>query len=761
MLRKTLRIVLLSCAFQESCSTPAVPKSIAAIPLEKPGSKELNTSATLVKDTEAKQWPHLKRHVGQLLLANSDTQVLLPAAPPLSAGQSYFPLVSKVYRRQGKDWIAIPSLPNLEIKISGKSNEPLQLVGQDIVQDAGIITVHAFFKEPAGTAADTQLVLNILPDQARIDAKLINSSNKLPWTLRIGRGLTEDHTIPYKGSLVAGLTSSLLPHAMSVVGDQAFSFRQDDSFNYLDAPAGSPGFKILLARDALLKQAELVQTLSACYPAQKTCKSTLTNTRVWNLTAPASKAGESTLWQAAMIYTKQGSFRSLIPIREGETLDVPVTGKERLDLLYTDATGVLAKIPLLNKSPPAVSLPPMKKGSLVLNLTPGEPSFIEIKNAALNNGPSLHAWVSESDQILLSPNTLLESHWPMTLALPAGDYHVLAYNGYQVFCDQKITILEGRKSALACSTLSESSHYSARASISADRSTIRDEQIEASGIRVITNSDSSGNKDPKRVDIPMLAAYDSELGLSMRAFPVTPETIKAWNAYLSEKPDRSTLPHFSEFIRSRDAIASLVLDCPPPGFQLAEYNWIAQSLKPDVLEIFGCQQPEQAQDLLQIANRLQQKQNKAVRLAAASFSGSLFGSQVPGIYLPRFKRVGKIDSAMALEDLLQGHYTLGYRTELIVPEVISTDTKMQLGIRRSDLQRRSVVARVYDQDERLSEEHVELGESFESKVSVSLHLKPTSRWIRVEILSLENGTQDAGPLFTLATSNFFGLDDKL
>lgn len=758
-----IKMLFFSCLLIASCSTATGPKTGPSPVQEKTAVKDKNSLATLVKTDEAKQFPHLKRHVGQLLIANGDTQVLLPAAPPLSTGQSYFALLSKVYQRGGREWLEIPWLPSLEIKMLSKSSEPLQLIGQDIVQDAGNVTIHAFFRQQNSGAADAQLVLNIIPNQARIDVKVI-SKVRVPWTLRIGRGLGEDHSIPYKGNLVAGLTSSLLPHAVSIVGDQPFEYKQDDSYSYLEASPGGSGFKILVARDALLKQAELVQELTGGYQSAAAGKTARISKGVISkrkISAPAAKAGEKGLWQAAMIYTKAGAFRSLIPIREGETLEIPLLGKEKMDVLYADAEGVLQKkaFPLKASSP--LLLPPMKKGSLELNLNPAKPTFVEIQNAVQRNAKSLHAWVDDPNKILLSPNTMLQSKWPLSMPLPAGDYQLRIYDGYQIYCDQRITILGDRKTTSDCAEPKDGPNYSVRASVSVDRAAVPDDQIAASGIRVVTSSEKPKSADNNLIEIPMLAAYDSELGLSMRAFPINEETEKSWNLLLRDKPDRSTLTHFHDFIREKDPKAGLVLDCPPPGFQLAEYNWIVQSIKPDVLEVFGCQQPELSQDLLQVANRLQAKQNKPVRLAAASFMGSLFGSRVPSIYLPRFKRSAKIDAAQAIEDLREGRYTLGFRTELSVPEVNSNDNKIALVIRSSDAKRRQLLVRIYDQDEKLNEESFNTADDLENEISVNLRLKSTSRWLRVEVLTRENAAQEDGPLFTLATSNFFGLDGKL
>ncbi|RYZ57337.1 MAG: hypothetical protein EOP07_10205 [Proteobacteria bacterium] len=102
-----------------------------------------------------------------------------------------------------------------------------------------------------------------------------------------------------------------------------------------------------------------------------------------------------------------------------------------------------------------------------------------------------------------------------------------------------------------------------------------------------------------------------------------------------------------------------------------------------------------------------------------------------------------------------------HRFELSVPEVSSSDNKIALVVRSSDAKRRKLLVRIYDQDEKLNEESFNTGDELENEISVNLRLKSTSRWLRVEVLTRENAAQEDGPLFTLATSNFFGLDGKL
>ncbi|MBC7660859.1 MAG: hypothetical protein H7249_14270 [Chitinophagaceae bacterium] len=759
MLRKTqtLRLVAILWGLSVSCTTssPLVkPINSPKVQVETVTDKTL--FAVLVKDGEAKKWPHLTRHIGQLLLANSDTQVLLPAAPPLSTGQTFFALTSKVYQRHDKEWLEIPWLPTLEIHLAAKNGEPLQLIGQDIVGDKGEVSIHAFFRAAAMGAADARLIITLMPDQSRVDVKVIGSNGNVPWGLRIGRGVAEDFPIPIKRDQVAGLTSSLLPHAVSIIGNMPFSAKQDDRFTYLEAAPLGSGFKMLLARDSLMKQADLLQSLLPCYSTSEKSPAGLCSpgklpTHTFKLTAPPPKPGEDRQWQNIFLYTNKGSFRSLIPIREGETLELPLSSKH-MEVLYADSEGVLQKKEIPETG--GLWLPSLKKAWLHVAMSDSTARYVELRNAGQTKGKSLDAWTN--DKILLSPNTLLQTTWPLDMSLPSGDYHIRIYDGYQIACDQRFALLAGRKTALECPKVKNDPRFSARASISVDRAAIPDSLIVASGLRVLTSSEKSAHT--SLVEVPTLAVYDSVLGLSMRAFPATDALEKTWTTAVTDRPERATLHHFSEFVRGHDKDIKLVLDCPPPGFQIAEYKWIVQNIRPDVLEVFGCQQPELSDELLRVANALQSQQDKPVRLAAASFSGSLTGSRVPALYLPRFKKESKIDTKMAIDDLKEGRYTLGFRTELVVPPVRMNDAQVKILVRSTDLNHQDVIVRVYDQDEKLNEEHFTLGEGVETDLNVSLRLKRASRFLRIELLGRDKIGSEAGPLFTLATSNFFGLD---
>lgn len=765
MIARLLALLLLY-----SCSSAPLPKAPEP-PLAPAGKVIVDAKVAvtrLVKAEEAREWPHLKRHVGQLLLTSKNLQVLIPPAPPLVSEQQYFPLISKVYRLVDKEWVALPYFPNLEINMQNAKGEALQLIGQDINPESDAITF--FFRRAKSGSEDARLLVNLLSNQGRVDVKVSSRDPLVHYNLRLSKGIAEDHTIPLTPKTIAGITTALLPEAFSVIGYKPFYYSPSDTAHILIAEPKNPGFSILLNREALLFQPDLLHSLTACYAASEkspTVCDSVQNPKsgkvktTWRLEAAKLKKGEQAIWQSAMIYNKQGSFRALIPIREGESLDVPLSfnANTKWEMLTSDAQDMLQKSELPQKQVPVLSLPKINKGTLIIKSKKDSARYIEVKNSIQKNGKSLLAWVSDQQNYVLSPNVLLQSKWPFKLPLPAGDYTVKIYDGFRILCEQRITILKGKRFTIDCNEPPMVPAFSIRASISVDKSTIAAPLIKASGITVITSSDKA--KSRSITQIPVIAAYDSQLGLSIRAFPSTIELQDGWNGMIKSSPDRSTLSFFADYVRNHSKGATLVLDCPSPGFQIQEYQWIAQHIKPDVLEVFGCQDPSTERQLLETAQKLQAQVNTPVRLAAASFSDSFYGTRVPAIYIPRYKhfsvvhKTSSVDPKLILKDLQSGEYTLGFRTEMSVPRAAFEDRALSLTLKTSDPVPRKVIVRIHDQESRLSEIET-LQEGKTATITVPLSLREGSKFLRVEVLGRDT-LEDA--YITLATSNYFRLDD--
>lgn len=743
-----------SCATQKELTTPQSSEKTLTPAAPSPAEKPF---AVLVNTNQSRQFPHLQRHLGQILLANSSNHVLLPVVPPLNSSQSYFPLLTKIYRRDQQNWNAIQWLPRVEINLKGKNGSDLQLIGQDIGQDGPDTVVQSFFRGDNG--AEAHVLFTLSADEG-LEIRVVPLKDKISWKLRVSRGLGEEHLIPLDKDHVAGLTTSLLPDVMSLVGEQPFASQQDTSFTYLasSTDGSASAFRILFDRNAVLHQAELLQNLIPCYGKAKKspCGENPGASPAWALSLAAADS-DTKLWQQVLFYSKQGSFRALLPIREGETLLVPVSKK--LDLFIPDEEGALKPL-LLPKKGNKIAIPAMKRGTLSLDSKNQKPSFVEIRDAVRTRGRALASWLPIRPQDLLSPHTFLQSAWPLTTQLPSGDYDIQVFNGTSVLCQQRITIRPGKRYSLDCSDDVSGPAFSPRASLSLDSSLLSPEFISAARIQVATsNSPGSRAGSDLLFEIPSIDVYDADVGLSLRAFPATEEIRKAWENYKKERNEPPGLNAFVDFVRSHDKNLDIVLDCPAAGFQLSEYRWITLSLKPDIIEVFGCQQPELASELLQVAHRLQQKTNKPVRLAAASFFRSFFQSQIPAIYLSRFRPEAdpQKNFQRVLQDIQGGQYTLGLRTEILIESPANSST-VRLRIRSYDGYQEAARLRVYDQDDMLIEKPVQLEKDSETNFAVEVPLRPTSRWLRFELLGKENGYVAEEGFLPLATSNFLSLD---
>lgn len=753
-------LFILALVVSESCTTPKElssnsPNETAAV---SPPSTSGKPYAVLVNTGQSRQFPHLQRHLGQILFANSQNHVLLPVVPPLTSPQPYFPLLTKIYRRDQQGWTASQWLPRIEINLKAKTGNDLQLIGQDITQDSADIVVQSFFRGDNG--AEAHVLFKLSGEQGRADVRVVALKEKISWRLRISRGLGEEHLVPLDKDHVAGLTVSLLPEVLSLIGDQPFFQQQDATFSYLSGTGDGSGgsFKILFDRDAVGQQAELLQTLIPCYGKGKKppCGESGGASPNWALSLPAAE-GDTKLWQQVLFYSKQGSFRGLLPIREGETLQLPIS--KRVDLYIPDEEGALKPL-VLPKKGSKVQIPALKRGTLSLDSKSKKPAFVEIRDAVRTRGRALASWLPIRAQDLLSPHTFLQSNWPLTTPLPSGDYDIQVFNGTSVLCQQRITIRPGKRYSIDCSDDSSRSGFSPRASLSLDSSALSPEFISAAEIQVATsNAPGSKARSDLLLEIPSIDVYDADVGVSLRAFPASEEIRKAWDSYRKDRIEPPGLNAFVEFVRSHDKTLDIVLDCPAPGFQLSEYRWITLSLRPDIIEVFGCQQPEQAAELLQVAHRLQQKSEKPVRLAAASYFRSFFQSQIPAIYLSRFRPEpdARKNFQRVLQDIQSGNYTLGLRTEILLDSAPSASL-IRLRIRSYDSYQSAARLRIYDQDEMLLEKPVTLAKDGETEFAVEVPLRPTSRWLRFELLGKEDGLQAEETFLPLATSNFLSLD---
>lgn len=781
-----------ACASQETLQSRVESSAPLELATETPPAKSY---AQLITPQTTQRFQHLRKHQGQLLLARENLQLIFSGIPPISSHAAFSPLFAKAYRLTHKTWSAQPWLPIPELALRTPEGERLSLVGQDLENVQGHFRLVSIFR---AARAEARVYLSFVAQGSALEVEIDSVNGKeLLWDIRFGSGLGEEHPIPYEGDRLAGLTIALLPDVSSIVSSVALKAEREDAISTA-SPSARGGFYVLLDRQALGQQARLVERALSCY-APLSAPETQSESQAdsleclraawapgpqWTVQLPAKTPvrGEKRLMQALYVHTKEGSFRSVLPLFEGEQLKIaqPLAAAdapgeppriEALELLVPDREGVLQHRSL-DPAETYLSLPALERGSLQIAVEPNEASFVEIRDAVHKDGVSLGAWLNVRASDLFSPHTLLQRSWPLQLQVPAGDYQIQVFNGTSVICQQRFTVRPERAQQVRCQAEGPNPKLSPRLSLSLDATQHSPELLDAARIqgtgRVERKMPSSAQK--ALWEVPLIEATDPDLGLSLRAFPADEALRSEWATYKAqrEREGASLLQDFTRFVRAQGKDLQIVLECPAAGFQIEEYEWLALTFEPDVLEVFGCLQAETAQNLLHVAERLQRKSSKAIKLAAAAPQRSLFPlyGEIPAIYLGQTPA----SPEQLAETLRKGLYSVGLKSEIeLDPQTLNASSRvLALKVRSYNLKKRQGLLRVLDQEGPLSEFPLPATSVTEWDLKVPLRLNARSRWLRIELLGLsptENGdirTESEGEersTFLLASTNFLRLDE--
>ncbi len=740
--------------------------------------------AQLITPQTSQRFQHLRKHQGQLLLARENLQLIVSGIPPINSAAAFSPLMAKVYRLSGKTWSTQPWQPLPEFSIRTPEGERLPLVGQDVEASQSSPRIVSIYRS---AKAEARVYLTLVPQTGALEVEIQSAEGKAVfWDLRFSHSLGEEYPIPYQAESLAGMTIALLPDASTVVSSVPLKAFRDGIYQSITplVPQQSSGFYLLLDRASLFLQSRLVAQALACYGSDAPATSVdclraawAPASSYWTLQMPSKtpSRGEKRLMQKLFLHNKKGDFRSVLPIFEGETIKIAqprspgsAEQEDRLELLLPDSEGVLQHKSLADDT---FSIAPLAKGSLQLFVEPKLPAFVEIRDAVHAEGVAINAWLSIRSNDLFSPHTILQRTWPLQMQIPAGDYQIQVFSGASTICQQRFAVRPEKTTQIRCQDESLQSKLSPRVSLSLDTNIQAPELLQAASIQVSNRGErKTGAGDSHLLgEIPTIEVTDPELGLSLRAFPADDRLRSAWANYRTQR-EGQRLQDFMSFVRTQDKNLQTILECPAPGFQLEEYEWLALTFAPDILEVFGCLQPEMSEKLLAIAQRLQQKSSKAIKLAAASPLRSLFQlyGVVPAIYMPISPSQNSVEQY--IESLKNGLYSLGLRSELeINPKSLNTSSRfLALKLKSNELNKRPGLLRIHDQFELLNEYQLPASSLAEWDLKVPLRLTPRSRWLRVEVLSrggspglMTGPTESDNPqaTFLLATSNFLGLDE--
>ncbi len=770
-----------------ACASPESFQAKAVANFEGNPSSRPKQNASLITEEHLQKFPHLRPHDGQILLAQETLQAIVPGMPFLPEISLQYALVSHIYRLQGRNWQTSPWLPLPEISLKSEDGRSLKLVGRDLEQGPEGMGVVSIFRSSTAPTLEARVSLHFVPETNIVEVAVQSVGGQaLEWELHLSRGIGEEWAIPFEGETIAGMTIALLPDLFSLVSSVPLTRTTTRSEIQLKTlkPNAQSAFYLLLDKPAFQVQAQLVAQAISCYALDDKAQSinclgkAWNPTSVWNISqANKTRArGEKKLMRPLYLHTSEGSFRSLIPIHEGEQIKIGLSTLETLELFYPDAEGALQH----NKPEGPVQrleLPEIQRGTLQIDLKPPETSFIEIRDAVHKDGFSLQSWLGLRPLQQISPHALLQKTWPFFAPIPAGDYQVQVFNGTRILCQQNIAIRSGKKVQISCLLEGNEPDLSPRVHLSLDANRHSKELIAAARLQVSGRSLRAGSGDTSvretemnLKEMPIIEVADSKLGLSLKAFPADESIRSAWNAALSQSGSSGHRFHdFLKFARSPTHPLQVILECPPPGFPPEEYAWNVLTFDVDYLEIFGCQQPEQTQELFSLAQRLQQKSRKPVQFMAASPYRSLFPlhGQIPALYVPA---LNARDNPPTITDLAQilkrGAYTLGLRSEIELPApsqagtVAVEDGVIHIKIRSYDLKRLPGLLRIHDEFEMLTEWPIPSGTETSFDFKVPFKRQARSHWLRIELLGQDfKADEGAPPFFMLATTNFLRLDE--
>ncbi len=719
--------------------------------------------AKLIDRELAASHPHLRAHQGQIVLGQNQLQVVASSVPPLSGGSIFYPVLRAVYKATGKTWQQQTWLPPLEINISTAGGETLPLIGQDLETPGGVPHLISYFRASNSELGQVRLDMEWLEGSPLLKFSLtqVGGSETLRWKLRMASGYGEEHLIPADQDRAAGLTISLFPEVFTILSQTPFAVKSDARHTTLaaaPAPTLNSSFVLLLGREEALQQAYLVAQLQQC---KSDCWKLPTRAETWHILLPTRRPlprADKRLFQSLFVHDAKGGFVSTLLIFEGEPLKWQLPLEKNWEVLYPDEQGILQKL-AFDEDTHSAQLPALALGSVQVELKPGRPGFVEIRDAVRRSSVAWARHLAPRPNDLVNAHTFLQKYWPLQAQLPAGDYQLQIRDGMQQLCVQSFTILPGRHQTIRCNADDPRPELSLRAHLSLDGNT-SDEMLKAAQIQAVGRLVRAGKDDGFAPhEIPMLMAEDPNLGLSLRAFPADETLRKKWLA-VKPKDHDALLPAFAKFAQDQDPPLQVLLDCPTAGFQFEDYRWLALTIEPDVMEVLGCQQPDLVEKLLQVAHKLQQKSGHSIKFAAAApFRGSDADSDfLPALYIQQPDNL--------ISALRNGDYSLGLRSEIAVSGPLPTagdlnPQNLTVQIRSYDLKDQAGLIRVYDQYGLLAEQTLSATREREHKLPFSLRLRPGSRYLRLELLgqgSPDGKKEGLTQPFLLATSNFLSLN---
>lgn len=747
------------------------------------------------------QYPHLEPQIGQILLGNSQVQVVLSGIPPVPSTDPWQPAVLQTFQKRDGRWEKFGGLGPMDLRLSN-GRDHFTAIGLDttITSHRASVTFVLAGKDSQGTKA--KLVYHLAahePAMQMLFEDFLSSKNpsnrSWDWRLRFRPNAGQIHLIPErrgKPQWHRGVTHVLGDEVISMVGFGPLESGDPHEDEVIFAPprgqAYKPGVEFFIGGDSAGRVPFKVVTTEACYQ-QLLKKGEVSHgplidcrlkARPGFLKLALFPEDSPIASYPRLIFFRDQDNRmvGVIPGVAGKDYQVFMSQQDIYRVIEINEQGEQrrAEFTLNENQVGKLTLAPRKPSQLRIELSSptarlNVPAVMEIVNANEPRAIPVGKYAPQDATLeSLSSYTLLVKKWPVSLLLPAAKYQVSVYRGSMgTICKKNISLAAVTRQQIDCRVDTQQEKEQLKNAITADFATQIAGQspgmlADVLGVRMLST-------DPFRAPdtqthlgfLPILNVHDAMLGAHIRLFGMTPALVNAWRQY-QEKAKGPLAKQVMAFAREQSPPLLTELSCPGTGINREDYVRLADQLKPDVVQVFGCGSNTHQERLLQqIGANL--KKDRPPLLGAASFQQSYFRNFHFATWAFPTEKLSLTSKPLAPDEILRliqkGEYSLsagGYVAFLPLektPAKKPSKGPIQLQAKAEVLPGTTPTRVIlWGENEILQEIKWDPAGGREQTVRFQLKTRPRRKWLRVELRGQDEALAKQGSEIVLATSNF-------
>lgn len=749
------------------------------------------------------QFPHLEQQIGQILLGNSQVQVVLSGIPPIPSGNPWQPAILETFQRREGRWEKFGGLGPMELRLSN-GREHFTAIGLDttVTSHRASVTFVLAGKDSQGSKA--KLVYHLAahePAMQMLFEDFLSSKNTTnrswDWRLRFRPNAGQIHLIPERNGKPRwnrGVMHVLGDEVISMVGFGPLESNDLEGEVIFGPPRGQaykPGVEFFIGGDSAGRVPFKIVTTEACYQ-QLLKKGEVSHSPLIDCRLKARPGflklalfpedNPIALYPRLIFFRDQDNrMVGTIPGVPGKDYQVFMSQQDIYRIIEVNEQGEQrrAEFTLNENQVGKLTLAPRKPSQLRVELSSptgrlNVPAIMEIVNANEPRAIPVGMYAPRDATLEpLSSYTLLVKKWPVSLLLPAAKYQVSVYRGHMgTFCRNNVSLAAVTRQQIDCRVNTRQEKEQLKNAITADFATniaVQSPSMLADvlGVRMLSNDPLSPQEAQSGLGfLPILDVHDPMLGAHVRLFGMTPALVSAWRQY-QEKAKGSIAKQAMAFAREQSSPLITELSCPGTGMNVEDYVRLADQLKPDVLQVFGCGSDSHQERLLrQISANL--KKDRPPLLGAASFQQSYFRDFHFASWAFPTEKLTLNDKPLAADEVLRlirnGDYSLsaGGYVALLPPEKTPTGKPakgpIQLQVKVETLPG-STPTRVilWGENEILQETKWDATGGREQTIRFQLKTRPRRKWLRVELREQDETLAKQGSEIVLATSNFIPL----